>query len=146
MTTADDSPLGDYASFLRLDDRGFVVVGAGQGMGRQTAHALASLGAHVLCVDIDAMLAKEVADEVGGVACVADVRKSEDAQRTVATARDTLLTPKDRVALLRKRSRRFPMILAGVGNAREGQPDIEHEVQPLSQDLIYRGLGEPDCE
>jgi NAD(P)-dependent dehydrogenase (short-subunit alcohol dehydrogenase family) len=54
-------------------------------MGRQTAHALASLGAHVLCVDIDAMLAKEVADEVGGVACVADVRKAEDAHRTVAT-------------------------------------------------------------
>jgi enoyl-ACP reductase-like protein len=88
MTTSDDSPVSDYSALRRLDDRAFLVVGAGQGMGRQNAHALASQGAHLVCVDIDATLAKEVADEVGGVACVADVRKEEDAKRVVVTAKE----------------------------------------------------------
>ena len=72
MTTADDSPVPDYASLLRLDDKGFMVLGAGQGMGRQTAHALSQVGARVFCVDIDAERAEEVAAEVGGIAYTGD--------------------------------------------------------------------------
>jgi NAD(P)-dependent dehydrogenase (short-subunit alcohol dehydrogenase family) len=86
MTSTDDSPVPDYGSLLRLDGRGFVVVGAGQGMGRQSAHALASQGAQLLCVDIDPVLAEEVAAEVGGVAWSADVRRSDDVERMVAAA------------------------------------------------------------
>ena len=40
MTRADDSPVPDYAARLSLADRSFIVLGAGNGMGRQTAHAL----------------------------------------------------------------------------------------------------------
>jgi NAD(P)-dependent dehydrogenase (short-subunit alcohol dehydrogenase family) len=86
VTSADDSPVPDYASMLRLDGEGFVVVGAGAGMGRQTAHALASLGARILCVDIDPVLAREVAAEVGGFAWPADVRRGDEVERLVATA------------------------------------------------------------
>ena len=45
MVSTDDTPVPDYPSLLRLDDKRFVVVGAGQGIGRQTSHALASVGA-----------------------------------------------------------------------------------------------------
>ena len=43
VTRTDDSPVPDYASLLRLDGRRFVVLGAGQGIGRQAAHTLASV-------------------------------------------------------------------------------------------------------
>jgi NAD(P)-dependent dehydrogenase (short-subunit alcohol dehydrogenase family) len=67
VVVPDDSSVPDYPSLLRLDGRGAVVLGAGQGMGRQTAHALASVGAQVLCVDVDSARAERVADEVGGI-------------------------------------------------------------------------------
>jgi len=86
MTTADDSPVPNYPQLLRLDDRGFVVVGAGQGIGRQTVHALASVGARVLCVDIDRGLAEEVAAEVDGFACAADATNAADVERLLAQA------------------------------------------------------------
>ena len=83
---ADDSPVPDYPGLLRLDGRGFIVVGAGQGMGRQTSHALASVGARVFCIDKEPDLAKAVADEVGGVPFVADVRRREEVEGAVAEA------------------------------------------------------------
>lgn len=49
------------------------MLGAGQGIGRQTSHALAQAGASLVCVDIDPALAGEIADEVAGVAVAADV-------------------------------------------------------------------------
>ncbi len=81
MTSTDDSPVPDYPAALRLDRRRFVVLGAGQGIGRQSAHALASVGAHVACVDVEAARARDVADEVGGVAVVGDATRRDDAER-----------------------------------------------------------------
>jgi NAD(P)-dependent dehydrogenase (short-subunit alcohol dehydrogenase family) len=83
MTWADRSPVPDYGSLLRLDGQSFAVLGAGQGIGRQSAHALAGQGARVVCVDIDERLAFEIAAEVGGVACVADARKASEVERVV---------------------------------------------------------------
>lgn len=86
MTASDPTPCPLYADLLRLDGRGCVVVGAGRGMGRQAAHALAQQGARVLCVDIDATRAHEVAEEMGGVPCVADATVAADVARVVETA------------------------------------------------------------
>jgi 3-oxoacyl-[acyl-carrier protein] reductase len=51
MTRTDDTEVPDYQRWLRLDGKRFVVLGAGQGMGRQVSHALAQVGARVFCVD-----------------------------------------------------------------------------------------------
>jgi 3-oxoacyl-[acyl-carrier protein] reductase len=84
MTRTDDGTVPDYPGLLRLDGRGALVVGAGQGNGRQTAHALASVGARVACVDIVPELAKEVAAEVDGLPLVGDARERADVERFVA--------------------------------------------------------------
>src|SRR5947208_1663034 len=86
MTSTDDSPVPRYLERIRLDGRGVVVVGAGQGIGRQTCHALAQAGAKVFCVDNVEALAKEVADEIGGVAWAADARDRGDVERSVEAA------------------------------------------------------------
>ena len=76
----------DYLSLLRLDGRGFVVLGAGQGIGEQVCHALSQAGARVLCVDRDADLAHQIANAVGGTPCAADVTSRADMQRVFDTA------------------------------------------------------------
>ncbi len=50
-----------------------VVTGAGQGLGRATARALAAAGHKVACVDVDGAAAKRAAEEVGGTAHACDV-------------------------------------------------------------------------
>ncbi|WP_415948516.1 SDR family NAD(P)-dependent oxidoreductase [Streptomyces sp. KLOTTS4A1] len=71
----DCSPVPDYPALSRLDGRGFVLLGAGNGIGRQTAHALTSAGARVVCVDVDKARARAVAAETGSPAYVADVTR-----------------------------------------------------------------------
>lgn len=93
MTSTDQSPVPAYQELLHLDGRNLVVVGAGQGMGRQTSHALAQCGARVVCVDIDDTLAHEIAEEVGGVAWTGDVTKSSEVARLVAEAASALGGP-----------------------------------------------------
>ncbi len=90
MTRTDDSEVPDYPGKLRLDGKGFVLIGAGQGIGRQAAHALASVGARVVCVDVDKDLADDVAKEVGGVPWSGDATRRADAERLFADARTEL--------------------------------------------------------
>jgi NAD(P)-dependent dehydrogenase (short-subunit alcohol dehydrogenase family) len=52
---------------MTLADRVAIVTGAGTGIGKATALALARAGAHVAAVDIDAGLAKGTADAVAGL-------------------------------------------------------------------------------
>jgi len=63
----------EFSQALRLDGKVFVVIGAGQGIGENAAHALAQQGARVLCVDLDEKRACAVAAATGGAPCVADV-------------------------------------------------------------------------
>src|SRR5436190_9205063 len=86
MTSSDDSPVPEYPGLLRLDGRGVVVVGAGQGIGRQTTHALAQAGARVFCIDNQEQLAKEIADEVGGVPWVCDARDRDEVDGAIEAA------------------------------------------------------------
>jgi len=87
---ADVAGPPDYLSLLKLTGRGFVVLGAGQGIGEQSAHALAQAGAIVLCVDSDRGRAEAVSRAVKGHACVADVTKRDDIARIFKEARTAL--------------------------------------------------------
>ncbi|MHB1612967.1 MAG: SDR family NAD(P)-dependent oxidoreductase [Actinomycetes bacterium] len=57
MIPADDG----YSRLFRLDGRRVLVVGAGSGIGRESARALAAHGARVVCADIDPSSAGETA-------------------------------------------------------------------------------------
>jgi NAD(P)-dependent dehydrogenase (short-subunit alcohol dehydrogenase family) len=85
VTRVDDSSVPDYTAWSRLDGKTFVVLGAGQGIGRQTAHAARAAGAFVVCVDRDADLADDAAGEVEGLSVAADVTKRADVQRVFDT-------------------------------------------------------------
>lgn len=86
----DTSPVPDYAALHRLDGRALVLLGAGNGIGRQTAHALAAGGARVLCVDVDEERARAVAAETGGVPYAADVTRREAVRELFAAAPELL--------------------------------------------------------
>lgn len=88
MTYPDSHTVPDFLSLLRLDGRGYIVLGAGDGMGRQTAHALAQAGGNILCVDRDQSLADAIASEIKGIAIAADVTSRSDMERVFATANE----------------------------------------------------------
>ena len=82
----DSALVPAYSTMLGLADRGFIVFGAGEGIGRQACHALSQVGARVVCVDRDAALAERVADEVQGVPATADVTQRAELDRVFALA------------------------------------------------------------
>jgi rhamnulose-1-phosphate aldolase/alcohol dehydrogenase len=47
-----------------LDRQIHVIIGAGAGIGKETAHRLVKEGAHVVCADLDGKAAQETADEI----------------------------------------------------------------------------------
>jgi NAD(P)-dependent dehydrogenase (short-subunit alcohol dehydrogenase family) len=55
-----------YEALFRLDKRRAVVIGAGSGIGRESALALAAHGATVMCVDLDLDAAARTASDIGG--------------------------------------------------------------------------------
>ena len=75
---SDDVPT--YRDLLQLRDYGAMVIGAGQGMGRQTCHALAQCGAKVLCVDRDPELARTIANEINGIPFAGDATNRGDVE------------------------------------------------------------------
>lgn len=68
----------DYANLFRLDGRTAVVVGAGSGIGRESARGLAAHGATVVCADLDLRAAQATAALIGAAAtpCHLDVLDS----------------------------------------------------------------------
>jgi NAD(P)-dependent dehydrogenase (short-subunit alcohol dehydrogenase family) len=90
VTSVDGTPFPDYRAMARLDGRGLLVAGAGQGIGRQTAAALAQSGASVVCCDVRDDLAHEVAEEVGGIPWVGDLTRRHDVERLVAESTSAL--------------------------------------------------------
>lgn len=67
------------------DRRVAVVTGAGSGIGRAVAYALAADGLVVVCADIDGGRAEAVAREIGGRAVAADVASPDACQALIET-------------------------------------------------------------
>ncbi|MDA0661717.1 MAG: SDR family NAD(P)-dependent oxidoreductase [Proteobacteria bacterium] len=65
-----------------------IVTGGASGLGAGTARALATAGAKVAVLDINVAAAKQVADEIGGVAIECDVSSAASAEAAIAAARD----------------------------------------------------------
>ncbi len=79
----------DYAQLFRLDGRRAVVVGAGSGIGRESALALAAHGAEVVCADRDLAAAQETASLGAGEAAYAlDVTDGEAVARAAVELGD----------------------------------------------------------
>lgn len=70
---------------MELSGKVAIVTGAGRGLGRAYAEALARNGAQVVVNDVDEV-AEEVAASIGGKAVVAPVGSTETAERLVAAA------------------------------------------------------------
>src|SRR5687768_18519699 len=70
---------------MDLSGKVAIVTGAGRGLGRAYAEALARNGAQVVVNDVDES-AEEVAASIGGRAVIAPVGSTETAERLVATA------------------------------------------------------------
>ncbi|MEO3801659.1 SDR family NAD(P)-dependent oxidoreductase [Nonomuraea sp. B1E8] len=70
-----------YDALFRLDGRRAVVIGAGSGIGREAALALAAHGASVVCADRDLAAAEETAGRCAGRARLVDVLDSAAVRR-----------------------------------------------------------------
>jgi NAD(P)-dependent dehydrogenase (short-subunit alcohol dehydrogenase family) len=71
----------DYRALFDLSGRRAVVIGAGSGIGKESAAALASFGAVVCCADLNAEAARETAREI--------IDAGFDADSTAVDLRDT---------------------------------------------------------
>jgi NAD(P)-dependent dehydrogenase (short-subunit alcohol dehydrogenase family) len=82
-------PMVDYANLFRLDGKTAVVVGAGSGIGRESARALAAQGAQVVCADRDLAAAEVTAGRGAGLSAYElDVLDGEAITRAVAELGD----------------------------------------------------------
>ena len=71
------------ADFFGLSGQVALVTGAGQGIGAGIARRLALAGARIAVFDADVDRASHMADELGGIAIVGDVRSEADATAAV---------------------------------------------------------------
>ncbi|HTH71100.1 MAG TPA: SDR family NAD(P)-dependent oxidoreductase [Candidatus Saccharimonadales bacterium] len=71
----------DYPALFRLDGRRALVVGAGSGIGKTSAEALAAFGAHVTCADVDLAAAERTAATISS--------SGHEAEALMVDVRDT---------------------------------------------------------
>jgi NAD(P)-dependent dehydrogenase (short-subunit alcohol dehydrogenase family) len=78
----------NYANLFRLDGKRAVVLGAGSGIGRESALTLAAYGASVVCADRNLKAASETAGPIEAEAYEIDLLKAGSAQRAAAELGD----------------------------------------------------------
>lgn len=142
-STTRTERLTGYADLFRLDGKRAVVIGAGSGIGRESALALAAHGAEVVCADRDARAAEETAsygdaltayelDVLDGAAVEAAARETGEVDVLVFTAAtnvrkrilDYTSEEFDRVVSLNLRAS-FDLVRAfGTGMAERGHGSI----------------------
>ena len=71
---------------MKIQGQAAWVTGGGSGLGAATARALAAQGARVAVLDINAEQARQVAQEIGGVACPCDITDSASLQAAIDQA------------------------------------------------------------
>jgi NAD(P)-dependent dehydrogenase (short-subunit alcohol dehydrogenase family) len=91
---------------MNIQGQAALVTGGGSGLGEATARALAAQGARVAVLDINADQARQVAAEIGGVACVCDITDSASLQAAIDQAAAT------------HGPARILMSIAGIGTAK----------------------------
>src|SRR5262245_66610616 len=90
---------------MEIEGQAAIISGGGSGLGRATAGALAAAGVRVAILDISEAAAGKAAEEIGGLAIVADVTDAKSVEVAVATARE------------RHGSARIAVNCAGIGTA-----------------------------
>jgi NAD(P)-dependent dehydrogenase (short-subunit alcohol dehydrogenase family) len=78
----------DYANLFRLDGRRAIVLGAGSGIGREAAQALAAHGASVVCADVNFDAAQGTASLIGAEAYEINVLDTEAVFKAAADLGD----------------------------------------------------------
>ena len=71
---------------MRLEGKTAIVTGGASGFGAGIVRKFAAEGAKVMVADLNMDLARDVAAEVGGIACQVDVSKDADVAAMVKTA------------------------------------------------------------
>ena len=72
---------------MKLGGQAALVTGGASGLGAATARALATGGAKVAVLDVNADAAATVAEEIGGIAVACDVSEAKSAEAAVAKAK-----------------------------------------------------------
>lgn len=86
---------------MKLKNKVALVTGAGRGIGKATAIALASEGASVVVNDVDLQSARETADEITAMGCKALPIKADVSDRTEVTKMvDTIIETFKRIDIL----------------------------------------------
>ncbi|MGI9333654.1 MAG: SDR family NAD(P)-dependent oxidoreductase [Gammaproteobacteria bacterium] len=73
---------------MNVEGHSALVTGAASGLGAATARHLASLGAKVGLLDMNAAALESLATEIGATACACDVSSAEQVEAAVARARE----------------------------------------------------------
>jgi NAD(P)-dependent dehydrogenase (short-subunit alcohol dehydrogenase family) len=71
---------------MKIQGHAALVTGGGSGLGAATARELARLGAKVAVLDVNAEAARQVAQEIGGLACTCDITSTDSVQAAIAAA------------------------------------------------------------
>jgi NAD(P)-dependent dehydrogenase (short-subunit alcohol dehydrogenase family) len=91
---------------MKISGSSAIVTGGGSGLGEAVARELARQGARVAVLDVNAEGAQRVAAEIGGIACRADITRTEDVEAALDAAEAAHGTP------------RIVMNIAGIGTAK----------------------------